>query len=100
MLCGMWDLSGPGIESVSCALAGGFLTPGPPGESMKSIFDLSNLTERNYFLGNHESVVSLWSVRWTRTVLLPFLSNHPCSLYSPYSGLYPTPSVPSDLVVS
>ena len=27
------DLLGPGLESMSPALAGGFLTPGPPGES-------------------------------------------------------------------
>ena len=27
-----WDLSGPGIEPVSLALAGGFLTTGPPGQ--------------------------------------------------------------------
>ena len=29
----MWILPGPGIEPVSPALAGGFLTPGPPGKS-------------------------------------------------------------------
>ena len=28
----MWDLPGPGIEAVSFALAGGFLTSGPPGK--------------------------------------------------------------------
>ena len=33
MLCGMWDLPGPEREPVSPALAGGFLTTGPPGES-------------------------------------------------------------------
>ena len=33
LLCGMWDLPGPGIESVSPALAGGFLTTAPPGKS-------------------------------------------------------------------
>ena len=26
LLCGMWDLPGPGLEPVSPALAGGFLT--------------------------------------------------------------------------
>ena len=31
LLCGMWDLPGPGIEPVSPALAGRFLTTGPPG---------------------------------------------------------------------
>ena len=29
----MWDLPGPGIEPESPALAGGFLTTGPPGKS-------------------------------------------------------------------
>ena len=29
----MWNLSGPGIEPVSHALAGGFLTTGLPGKS-------------------------------------------------------------------
>ena len=29
----LWDLPGPGIEPVSPALAGGFLTSGPPGKS-------------------------------------------------------------------
>ena len=29
----MWDLPGPGIEPTSPALAGVFLTPGPPGKS-------------------------------------------------------------------
>ena len=28
----MWSLPGPGIEPVSLALAGGFLTTGPQGE--------------------------------------------------------------------
>ena len=31
----MWDLPGPGIEPVSPALAGGFLTTAPPGKSLK-----------------------------------------------------------------
>ena len=30
---GMWDLPRPGLESVSPALAGGFLTTAPPGKS-------------------------------------------------------------------
>ena len=29
----MWDLPGPGIEPVSAALVGGFLTTAPPGKS-------------------------------------------------------------------
>ena len=33
LLCGTWNLPGPGFEPVSPALAGGFLTTGPPGKS-------------------------------------------------------------------
>ena len=35
LLHGMWDLPGPGLEPVSPALAGGFLTTLPPGKSRK-----------------------------------------------------------------
>ena len=30
--CGIWDLSGSGIEPMSPALAGGFFTTKPPGK--------------------------------------------------------------------
>ena len=33
LLCSTWDLPGPGIEPVSLAPAGGFLTTAPPGKS-------------------------------------------------------------------
>ena len=36
LLRGMWDLPGPGIEPMSPALAGGFLTTVPPGKSLHS----------------------------------------------------------------
>ena len=32
--CSMWDLPRPGIEPVSLALQGGFLTTGPPGKPL------------------------------------------------------------------
>ena len=35
LLRGMWDLPRPGLEPVSPALAGGFLTTAPPGKSQK-----------------------------------------------------------------
>ena len=35
LLRGTWDLPGPGLEPVSPALAGGFLTTVPPGKSQK-----------------------------------------------------------------
>ena len=34
LLCSMWGLPGPGIEPMSPALAGGFLTTGPPEKSL------------------------------------------------------------------
>ena len=35
LLRGLWDLSGPGLEPMSPALAGGFLTTAPPGKSLR-----------------------------------------------------------------
>ena len=37
LLLSMWNLPGPGIKRVSPALAGGFFTTGPPGESLYNI---------------------------------------------------------------
>ena len=34
----MWDLPGPGLQPVSPALAGGFLTNVPPGKSLTVVF--------------------------------------------------------------
>ena len=41
LLHGMWDLPGPGLEPVSPALAGRFLTTVPPGKPSLSDFDMS-----------------------------------------------------------
>ena len=38
LLCGMWELPGPGLEPVSPALAGGFLTTAPPGKPKSDFF--------------------------------------------------------------
>ena len=38
----MWDLRGPGIELVSPALAGGFLTTEPPGKFTLEWVDMSS----------------------------------------------------------
>ena len=38
LLRGMWDLRGPGLEPVSPALTGGFLTTAPPGKSRQYSF--------------------------------------------------------------
>ena len=39
LLHGMWDLPGPGLEPMSLAVAGGFLTTAPPGKSVVVIFE-------------------------------------------------------------
>ena len=39
LLCSMWDLPRPGIEPISPALAGGFLTTAPPGKSLPWLAD-------------------------------------------------------------
>ena len=41
LLHSMWDLLRPRIELVSPALAGRFLTPGPPGKFESDVFDFS-----------------------------------------------------------
>ena len=38
LLHGVWDFSGPGLEPMSPALAGGFLTTAPPGKSAMKVF--------------------------------------------------------------
>ena len=38
LLRGMWDLPGPGVEPMSPALAGRFLTTAPPGEAPGILF--------------------------------------------------------------
>ena len=40
LLCGIWDLPGPGLDPMSPALAGGFLTTGPPGKPYMTVFEL------------------------------------------------------------
>ena len=45
----MWDLPGPGIEPVSTALAGGFLTTRPHGKPMTLLL---NETDRSTGLLN------------------------------------------------
>ena len=52
-LRGMWDLPGPGLEPVSPALAGGFLTTEPPGKPKDGDFCktiLSKVNEKGHLL--------------------------------------------------
>ena len=39
LLRGMWDLPRPGLEPMSPALTGGFLTTAPPGKPQNPIFN-------------------------------------------------------------
>ena len=43
LLRGMWDLPGLGLEPVSPAVAGRFLTTVPPGKPLSTIFDDRNI---------------------------------------------------------
>ena len=45
-----WELPGAGMEPVSPALAGGFLTSGPPGKSINS--SLITTSSLNFALGS------------------------------------------------
>ena len=46
----MWDLPGPGLEPVSPALAGGFLTTVPPGKSRYNVFKKPLLSLSHVFV--------------------------------------------------
>ena len=48
LLRGMWDLPGPGLEPVSPALAGGFLTTVPPGKPSSEPFLSIQFTGNKY----------------------------------------------------
>ena len=48
LLCGMWDLPRPGLEPVSPALAGGFLTTAPPGKPQRNLMFVKQKKRRKY----------------------------------------------------
>ena len=47
----MWDLPGPGLESMSPALAGGFLTTVPPGKPPHPFIFKKRLLKLTYVVG-------------------------------------------------
>ena len=65
MLCSIWDLPGPAIKPESPALAGGFLTTGPPQGSPH--ISLKRNIPKSYFSMENESqscpsrLLSTWS---------------------------------------
>ena len=79
LLCGMWDPPGPGTEPPCPALAGGFLTIGPPGQSLVSFLKMRENNSELYEVGidsrvwstgvdgpskpGDESPVSTWALR-------------------------------------
>ena len=50
LLCSMWDLPGPGIEPMSPALAGRFLTTAPPGKPRTNILNSSKIQKTSPYL--------------------------------------------------
>ena len=60
LLCGMWDLPSPGLEPMSPALAGGFLTTVPPGKAQIYHFEVYSSVPLSTFilLCNHHHHLS------------------------------------------
>ena len=56
LLCGMWDLPGPGLEPVSPALAGGFLTTAPPGKP-----DLTDFKKKQSRTSKKYMTIKFWN---------------------------------------
>ena len=61
LLCSMWDLSGPGLEPVSPALAGRFLTTAPPGKPLGVHLKITNT--------NHKNMKNVALTRWQKAHL-------------------------------
>ena len=62
LLRSMWDLPGPGIEPMSPALAGGFLTTAPPRESLSSAF-LFLITFQKHRVLSFSGKLKIWFLR-------------------------------------
>ena len=65
----MWDPPGPGTEPPCPALAGGFLTIGPPGQSLVSFLKMRENNSELYEVGIDSRVWStgvdgLWELSW------------------------------------
>ena len=59
----MWDLPGPGLEPMSPALAGGFLTTAPPGKPLRRILYYWTTREvpRLVFIAGNVDILSHFS---------------------------------------
>ena len=66
---GMWDLPRPGVEPISPALQGGFLTTGPPGVQKRAMLLLLLIkTGKHFGLKEQEVTVSSWTKESTLSV--------------------------------
>ena len=74
----MWDLPGPGLEPVSPALAGGFLTTAPPGKSLSNSLEWSLPC-----LFNPINAVFLWHCPSFLTLTIPFFFAISISIHTP-----------------
>ena len=85
----MWDLPGPGLEPVSPALAGGFLTTVPPGKSHLSI-DLTKGVKDLYTEHHRTLLKEIQDLikrkntpcSWIRTLNIYKMAVHPKLIYS------------------
>ena len=80
LLCSMWDLPAPGIEPVSPALAGGFLSPAPLGTSVMDACTrpISLSFSRIRFLWNYCVVHTLPPPHFCLWLALPFKYFYSC----------------------
>ena len=62
--CGLWDLPRPGIEPVSPALQGRFLTTGPPGKARLFLFIYIYVCMSEKVMAPHSSTLA-WKIAWT-----------------------------------
>ena len=72
----MWDLPGPGTEPASLALAGGFLTTGPPGKRKSHYLEVNQLISKifsnfvicNIYLIHESQPPNRWYFTWYKTL--------------------------------
>ena len=58
----MWDLPGPGLEPVSPALAGGFLTTAPPGKPWSPAFNAKPQADNHQLLWKYAALAIIRNV--------------------------------------
>ena len=71
LLCGMWDLPGPGLEPVSPALAGGFLTTVPPEKSLGWVLKVACVSELVCHIFPFFSFFFFWLYHVAYGILVP-----------------------------